>query len=60
MEPDEYLAPWQTPSHLSAALEIWEMVDELLDDGRDDHELVSAGAPDDKKSGRGWRRGKKG
>jgi hypothetical protein len=49
-----------TASYNMTAVEIWEMVDDLLDDTGDEPSLVTAGAPSDKKSGRGWRRGRKG
>lgn len=49
---------WPTVTHNLAAVEIWEMVDELLGEQTSEPQLVPAGpAP---KSTRGWRRGRRG
>ena len=46
------------PTHNLAAVDIWEMVDVLTDDGLDgEQELVGSGGSD--KRGRGWLRGRK-
>lgn len=50
--------PWGGPAHNHAAVGIWEMVDELLDDGKPvEQDLVGSGGGE--KRGRGWLRGKK-
>ena len=53
------ISPWATPAQNMAAVEIWEMVDEMLADEQTASELVTAGGPPEQRGGR-WRRGKKG
>ena len=53
------LVTFGEPTHNLAAVDIWELVDVLTDDRRDDQqELVGSGASE--KRGRSWLRGKKG
>ena len=47
------------PAQNLAAVEIWEMVDEMLAEEQSASELVTAGGPPEQRGGR-WRRGKKG
>jgi len=51
-------APWAGPTHNLAAVEIWEMVDELVVEERP-QVLVAAGG-DGERRGKGWLRGRKG
>ena len=50
---------WTGPGQSGTAVGIWEMVDDLIDDGRKgEQELVGSGGGE--KRGRGWLRGRKG
>ena len=50
--------PWGGPAHNHAAVGIWEMVDDLLEDGKPaEQDLVGSGSGEKR---RGWLRGKKG
>ena len=52
-------APFGGPTHNLAAVDIWEMVDVLMDDGQPaDQDLVNSGGSE--KRSRGWLRGRKG
>ena len=52
-------SPFGEPTHNLAAVDIWEMVDVLTDDGQQqEQDLVGTGVSE--KRGRGWLRGKKG
>jgi len=51
--------PFGEPTHNLAAVDIWEMVDVLTDDGHEgEQELVGSGSSE--KQSRGWLRGRKG
>ena len=52
-------SPFGEPTHNLAAVDIWQLVDVLTDEGREgEQELVGSGSSE--KRGRGWLRGRKG
>jgi len=55
----EPAGPWNGATHNLAAVQIWEMVDDILDDGQSREPEMAAGGGSEKR-GRGWLRGRKG
>jgi hypothetical protein len=56
----ESSSPWTAATHNLAAVEIWEMVDGLVESEPPDDDLLSVGTADDAKPARAsWLRGRK-
>ena len=55
----EPVGPWSDATHNLAAVQIWEMVDDIMDDGQTREPEMASGAGSEKR-GRGWLRGRKG